>query len=667
MLLRRAGLPLLLLIAGLAGTTGSVQAAGFLDPFSSPLSTTTTQAVMGGDGTLAFSDTVDAGVNKALRFVVRPPGGPAGGAANVPAGGVPSSSFLDTDVAVGASGDVAVAYVDVSGPTAPVKLVRRNADGTWGAPLTVTQSGDARTVAVGLDAQGVATVAWGTTTPVGGGNNVPTVQAKRITRAGVQSSTQTVQEFGARNDTTTPTVSVRETASGRALLRAVLYLPPARFYTRDAADQDFSAPFTDPAGASGSTVVLGADGTAGFASIGSSDYVVRLRPAGGSVSGPITIAPASGSVAVELGVDGAGQATVAWIVAGAKAVAVCRVVAAGCAAGSTQIVDAVANADSLTLRDLAIGADGTALVTVTHRVAATNADQIDAMYRPAGAPSFIAPQSLGDFSTAQAFSDDHGNGLVAMGTPTLAYRPFDGAAPALTSVSAPGTLAPGAAGSFAAAASDLWGPVAVSWSFGDGATAAGAAAQHAYAAAGTYAVTATTTDAAGNATSATRTVTVAATGVGPGGPGPGGRDGGATDRTKPVVSRLKQSHATFRVGAKPTATAAKRAPAGTTFSYTLSEPATVTFTIERVLGGRRSGSRCVTATKRNRKAKACKRYKKSGTLTRTGRQGASTLAFTGRIGRKALARGSYRITLVARDPAGNVGAGVATTFRVVRG
>ena len=50
----------------------------------------------------------------------------------------------------------------------------------------------------------------------------------------------------------------------------------------------------------------------------------------------------------------------------------------------------------------------------------------------------------------------------------------------------------------AAAASDRVSPVALAWSFGDGATATGGAVSHAFGSAGAFNVTVTATDAAGN-------------------------------------------------------------------------------------------------------------------------------------------------------------------------
>jgi hypothetical protein len=127
----------------------------------------------------------------------------------------------------------------------------------------------------------------------------------------------------------------------------------------------------------------------------------------------------------------------------------------------------------------------------------------------------------------------------------------------------------------------------------------------------------------------------------------------------------------FRVGKKPTAiTAAKRRktiPTGTTFTYRLSDPATVTIAITRKTPGRKSGKRCVAPTKKLVKARAkkCTRYVATGKLTRNGVVGANRVPFSGRIGKRALPPGSYRARLTPKR--GNL-AGVPkdVRFKTVR-
>lgn len=116
------------------------------------------------------------------------------------------------------------------------------------------------------------------------------------------------------------------------------------------------------------------------------------------------------------------------------------------------------------------------------------------------------------------------------------------------------------------------------------------------------------------------------------------------DGTKPVLSRVSLSPARFKVGTAKTAltaSAAKALKRGTSVRYTLSESATVTLAIAR------SGQR-----------------KAVGTITRRSKTGANRIAFSGRLGAKALKPGRYVLTLTAVDAAGNRSAAKKVSFRI---
>jgi CSLREA domain-containing protein len=140
------------------------------------------------------------------------------------------------------------------------------------------------------------------------------------------------------------------------------------------------------------------------------------------------------------------------------------------------------------------------------------------------------------------------------------------------------------------------------------------------------------------------------------------------DTTKPVLSRVSLTRRVFRVGSRQTAVAAAtRTPAGTVVRYTLSEAANVTVRIGRALRGRRVGGRCLKATRARRSRPRCTRYSAiKPALTRRAKAGANRLAFSGRIGRKALRRGRYRAVLTATDAAGNRSARRTLSFEIVR-
>jgi hypothetical protein len=125
------------------------------------------------------------------------------------------------------------------------------------------------------------------------------------------------------------------------------------------------------------------------------------------------------------------------------------------------------------------------------------------------------------------------------------------------------------------------------------------------------------------------------------------------DRTAPRLTAIGITNKTFAVGSGPTVVNA-RAKRGTTFVYTLSEPATVAISIQRAQPGRRKGRNCVKPTKKNRKARKCTRFVTMAKLTRSGARGVNAVPFSGRIGTKALKPGKYRATFAARDAAGNL-------------
>jgi hypothetical protein len=137
------------------------------------------------------------------------------------------------------------------------------------------------------------------------------------------------------------------------------------------------------------------------------------------------------------------------------------------------------------------------------------------------------------------------------------------------------------------------------------------------------------------------------------------------DGIAPALSRLGITNKTFAVGPQATPVAA-RAKKGTTFVYTLSEPATVAVTIEQAQSGRRKGSSCVKQTSKNRKAKKCTRYVRQGAISRAGIAGPNALPFSGRIGKKALKPGSYRAVIVAADSAGNRSSAKSIAFKIVK-
>ena len=138
------------------------------------------------------------------------------------------------------------------------------------------------------------------------------------------------------------------------------------------------------------------------------------------------------------------------------------------------------------------------------------------------------------------------------------------------------------------------------------------------------------------------------------------------DAQSPTFAQLGIAR-TFRAAASGGSVGTARAKVGAKVTYTLSEAATVRFTVERRAAGRKVGRRCAKPTKRNRKRKKCTRFTTlKGSFTHDGKQAANSFKFTGRLSNRKLKPGRYRLVAVATDAAGNKSAARRSNFRIVR-
>ena len=239
-------------------------------------------------------------------------------------------------------------------------------------------------------------------------------------------------------------------------------------------------------------------------------------------------------------------------------------------------------------------------------------------------------------------------------------RLYDDAPPALSNVATPAALNAGQAGPFSATATDTWTGATPAWDFGDGQTATGAQVSHSYASGGSFTVSVVARDAAGNVSGKVQRA-VSVTGPAGGGPGPSGTAG---DKTAPVISGLSLARKTFAVAAAKRKAIVKR---GTAVRFRLSEKAAVTMTVTRAIRGFRSGGRCVAKKPAGKKAARCTIRRRIGSVKASGKPGANNIAFKGRISRRPLAPGSYRLAVTAVDAAGNRSKQATTSFKIVRG
>ncbi|MDQ3767920.1 MAG: hypothetical protein M3370_00345 [Actinomycetota bacterium] len=134
------------------------------------------------------------------------------------------------------------------------------------------------------------------------------------------------------------------------------------------------------------------------------------------------------------------------------------------------------------------------------------------------------------------------------------------------------------------------------------------------------------------------------------------------DRTRPVITGLRFASRTLLI----TRRGRTRQSTGMTVSLSLSEPASVRFSIERKTVGRRVGSRCVRRTAANHRRKRCDRYAALGSFNRLLPPGASKVHLNGRVHNRLITAGTYRLAVIATDAAGQRSVPRRATFRVVQ-
>jgi hypothetical protein len=152
-------------------------------------------------------------------------------------------------------------------------------------------------------------------------------------------------------------------------------------------------------------------------------------------------------------------------------------------------------------------------------------------------------------------------------------------------------------------------------------------------------------------------------------PPPSGSGSGSADTTAPTLTQLAIAPGTFAAaGRGPSVSAAKTA--GGAVSYTLSEPATTTFTVKRKQAGVKIGGTCVKSTRRVRsqlrgRPRRCDFIVPvRGSFTHSGVQGSNRFRFTGRLGHRTLTAGSYVLLAAPEDAAGNSGKSRSAGFQI---
>jgi hypothetical protein len=139
------------------------------------------------------------------------------------------------------------------------------------------------------------------------------------------------------------------------------------------------------------------------------------------------------------------------------------------------------------------------------------------------------------------------------------------------------------------------------------------------------------------------------------------------DTTPPRITSYRLSNTVLRPAPFGASWRAARVRIGTNVSFTLSEPGSVRFTVDRSTTGRSVKGKCVKTTSTNRSKPSCKRWAVvKGSFKVTGKKGLNKIEFRGRIGGRALSRGRYRLNARETDRAANRSLTRRTAFTVVR-
>ena len=142
----------------------------------------------------------------------------------------------------------------------------------------------------------------------------------------------------------------------------------------------------------------------------------------------------------------------------------------------------------------------------------------------------------------------------------------------------------------------------------------------------------------------------------------------AATPSPPSISSLTQSASTWREGNKLARISAQlKPPVGTTYSFNLDQPATVTFTFTQLVAGRKTAGKCIPQTNHNKHKPPCRLIRIAGRLQLPAHQGTNHVRFQGRVSRThRLKPGRYTLVVTARNAARQATASRSLNFTVVK-
>jgi hypothetical protein len=142
---------------------------------------------------------------------------------------------------------------------------------------------------------------------------------------------------------------------------------------------------------------------------------------------------------------------------------------------------------------------------------------------------------------------------------------------------------------------------------------------------------------------------------------------GLANEAAPAIAGVAQSNQRWREeGETLMATRRPAVPLGTTFSFALDEPASVSLVFTQDVKGRRVKGRCLAQIQTNRHEPACARTVTRGVLTLAGHTGANRISFDGRLAHAGrLAPGSYTALITATSADGRRSPAARLSFTIV--
>jgi PKD domain len=594
----------------------------------------------GGDAVAVWS--AKSGANNVVQAAFRPAGG-----AWQPAVGLSGygESASEPKVAFDGQGDAVAVWDAYDGFTFEVQAAFKPAGGAWESPVDLSSEEipGAGEPQVAFDGQGDATAVWHRGGPFGG-----VVQTAYRPAGG---SWQTPVDISASAIGFHPQVTVDERGDTLAAWEQYNGTDYTVWAALKLVGGAWQAPVT-VSGAGAENVQVAFDGQGNATAVwrnwadGFLSYHIMqaaFMPAGGSWQAPIDITGAADELdqpknASEpaMAVDGHGDAVVLWAWEFGPSV----IQAAFRPAGSAWQIPVSISKEGSRYPQVAFDGQGNAIAVWDSE------DTVLAAFKPVDgawqAPVNISEEGHG--GAPQVAFDGQGDAVTVWdATGAIQGAGYVAAGPSLNGLSIPPTGTVGQPVTFSVSPLDVWSELGeTSWSFGDGASASGTSVTHTYTSAGTYEVAVHSADTLGNSTSASGTITVAPE------PSPVSASSSSAPvpaSEPPTISAASQSVSTWRESGK--------SPVGTTFSVSLNEQATVSFSFLQGVNGRMVSHRCVGKPAKGIKRGRCVRTAVAGTISFVGHRGKNTVAFQGRVSRSdVLKPGRYQFVAAASNSAG---------------